>query len=76
MQVNNCCLFVEVCLKIVLVLGIPEQKWAVTSRVASAGLLGSSCKSLASSLSVLDTEVLILIVYVACDGRVVECKHT
>lgn len=61
--------------KMVAVLGIPEQKQAVTSSIAITGLLGNSLKSRDGSLPVLDTEALNLIAYGACDGRIVECKH-
>jgi len=60
----------------VAVLVIPEKKQAVTPSIAVTGLLGNSLKSLDGSLSMQDRKVLSLIMYRACDGRIVVCKHT
>lgn len=64
--------------KTVETLGIPEQKRAATSSTVITGLLGSSLKSLDSSLYMLYLKVLNLIAYGTCNSRTVECKdaHT
>lgn len=62
--------------EVIAVVGIPGQKEAVPSSIAITGLLDHNLKSLGGILSVLDAEVLILIACVACDGVIVECKHT